>query len=128
MGVIGVNDWLKARVWFGERKTIDTSITNDMIVPFAIFITGSNNAPVESRTSYYLVDAFNALYKGKLSSLPEWSKWVSAVNELTTPAMNAFLGKENLHNYKDKISVIATAFENLKKAYIKKYGSGLPAA
>ena len=42
MNVIGTEQWLKARAWFGQRITIDTSITNDMIVPFAIFVVGDN--------------------------------------------------------------------------------------
>lgn len=121
MGVIGVNDWLKARVWFGERKTIDTAITNEMIVPFAIFVTGSNNAPKESRTSYYLVESFDKLYDGKLKTLPAWKDWVSAVNSLTDPAMQAFLGKENLHTHQQEISKLALAYDQLKKSYAATY-------
>lgn len=126
MGVIGLKDWLKARVWFGERKTIDTSITNDMIVPFAIFVTGSNNAPEESRTSYYLIDSFNDLYAGKLQNLPEWKEWVSSVNSLTEVSKNAFLGKENLHEHQQEIGKLATAYEQLKRSYVAKYGREQP--
>ncbi|MEI9809818.1 MAG: transglutaminase-like domain-containing protein, partial [Bacteroidota bacterium] len=122
MGVIGVTDWLKARVWFGERKTIDTAITNEMIVPFAIFVTAEKNTPVKSRTAYYLADQFNALYKGRLSGLPEWKDWTTAVNGLTEPAKNAFLGKENLHTHGEDIGKLAAAYERLKKAYITRYG------
>jgi hypothetical protein len=121
MGVIGLTDWLKARVWFGERKTIDTSITNDMIVPFAIFVTGSNNAPEESRTSYYLIDSFNDLYEGKLQNLPEWKDWVSVVNSLTTASKNAFLGEENLHEHQQEISKLASVYEQLKRSYTAMY-------
>lgn len=123
MGVIGLGDWLKARVWFGERKTIDTAITNEMIVPFAIFVTGSNNMPDESRSRYYLVDKFDKLYKNRLSALPGWNNWVEAVNGLDNPAKNAFLGQENLHLHQDAISRLAEAYQSLKKAYISKYGA-----
>jgi hypothetical protein len=121
MGVIGVTDWLKARVWFGERKTIDTAITNQMIVPFAIFIAPEKNAPADSRSAYYLIDKFNELYGGKLSGLPEWKEWSAAVNSLTVPAKNAFWGKENLHSYQDKISKLAETYERLKQSYLRKY-------
>jgi len=52
MGVIGNEAWLKARVWFGERMTIDTSITNDMLGPISIFVvdghgSGGNNRVVK---------------------------------------------------------------------------------
>ena len=98
IGVIGLNDWLKARVWFGARKTIDTSFTNDMIVPFAIYITSQDKAPVEDRTAWYLVEKFNALYSGKLADLPEWRDWVNGVETLNHHAMNAFLGKKTCIN------------------------------
>jgi len=121
MGVIGITDWLKARVWFSERKTIDTAITNQMLVPFAIFITGDNKAPIESRTAWYLIESFNKLYGDKLTDLPEWKEWVVTVNTLTQPAMNAFLGKENLHNYQNEISKLALVYERLRKSYLLKY-------
>ena len=120
MGVIGLSDWLKARVWFGERKTIDTAITNQMIVPFAIFVTGSNRAPEESRTAHYLINSFNDLYGGKLKDLPEWDQWVSAVNSLTNVSRDAFLGKVNLHTHQQEISKLASAYEQLKISYKKK--------
>ncbi|MBV9987697.1 MAG: transglutaminase domain-containing protein [Chitinophagaceae bacterium] len=118
MGVIGLNDWLKARVWFGERKTIDTAITNEMIVPFAIFVTDGKGQPGESRSKYYLVDKFDELYDHKLSGLPEWKDWTTAVNKLTDPAKNAFLGEENLHLHQDAIRRLADIYQSLKKAYL----------
>ncbi|HYF31357.1 MAG TPA: transglutaminase-like domain-containing protein [Chitinophagaceae bacterium] len=122
MGVIGLNDWLKARVWFGERKTIDTAITNSMIVPFVIFSTDAKRAPDENRTAYYLIEGFNNLYQGKLETLPEWKEWVNAVNALTGPAKNAFTGKENLHDHQASISKLADTYQQLKSAYNRKYG------
>jgi hypothetical protein len=88
-----------------------------MIVTFAIFVTGSNNAPEESRTSYYLIESFNELYDGKLKTLPAWKDWVLAVNSLTTVTMQAFLGKENLHTHQQEISKLALAYDQLKKSY-----------
>lgn len=122
-GVIGLDDWMKARVWFGERRTIDTSVSNEMIVPFAIFTTAANKMPEESRTQYYLVDQFNKLYDNKLSALPQWKDWVAAINELTDPAKNAFLGKENLLLHEASIKKVADAYDALKKAYLAKYHS-----
>ena len=119
IGVIGINDWLEARVWFGERKTIDTSFTNQMIVPFAIFVTGNDKSPVESRSAWYLIDQFNALYGGKLVDLPEWQDWIKGVNALNLPSMNAFLGKEDLHQYQENISRLATAYERLKNSWLR---------
>lgn len=117
MGVIGTNDWLKARIWFGERKTIDTAISNSMIAPFAIFITGEDKMPYLSRSQYYLIDQFDELYSGRLSKLPSWPQWVQLLKDLETPAMNAFLGKENLHRYQLSISRLSEVYQQLKKEY-----------
>lgn len=120
-GVIGLTDWLKARVWFGERKTIDTAISNEMIVPFAIFVTGNDKLPVESRSAYYLIDKFDELYGGRLSSLPQWADWTNAVKNLADPSRNAFLGKENLHLYQEVIRRLADTYQALKKSYQARY-------
>lgn len=122
-GVIGITDWLKARVWFGERKTIDTAISNQMIVPFAIFATGMTKKPGESRTSWYLIENFNKLYDGKLAGLPDWNEWTKGVMNLDQPALNAFLGKENLHTHQPDIAKLAEVYQRLKKSYHSKYGA-----
>ncbi|ANE51344.1 transglutaminase-like domain-containing protein [Flavisolibacter tropicus] len=118
MNVIGVESWLKARVWFGERLTIDTSITNDMIVPFAIFTTGPSKTQMqESRSTYYLVEAFDKLYNYQLSKLPSWKAWPEGVAALQDPARNAFAGTENLHSNGTQIASLATVYGQLKKEY-----------
>lgn len=120
MNVIGTGQWLKARAWFGQRITIDTAITNAMIVPFAVFVVEANSLG-ENRTHHYLVNEFNKLYNYQLSSLTPWQEWVNAVNELQLPARNAFENKENLHFYKDKIAALAKIYQQLKETYLKKF-------
>jgi len=118
MNVIGIDSWLKARVWFGERITIDTSTTNDMIVPFAVFVTGPSKSDMkESRTAYYLVEAFDKLYNHQLSKLPSWKAWTEGVLALETPARGAFMGKENLHLYDKQIADLATVYQQLRVEY-----------
>lgn len=121
MAVIGTDDWLKARMSFGLRMTIDTANSNEMINSVAIFITDNNHAPAESRTKHYLIEKFDAFYKGRLSKLSVWNDWVNAVNALTEPCKNAFLGKENLHVYQDKIAAVAELYLELKRMYLEIY-------
>jgi len=120
MNVIGTERWLKARVWFGERITIDTSITNDMIVPFAVFVVSDSSKSImtESRTGHYLINGFDNLYNGKLSQLPAWRKWVQLINELNDSARAAFEGRINLHNYSDQIAALKTMYDQLKYEYL----------
>jgi len=121
MGVIGLEEWLKARAWFGERHTINDDITKDMIVPFAIYVVNQNNkgAMEEARTGYYLVTKLNELYGGKLAKLPSWNNWVRGLKSLNVAAKNAFAGTENLHNYNDQIDALAKTYQSLKEEYKK---------
>ena len=120
VGVIGLEPWLKSRVWFGDRWAIDTSITNDMIVPFAIFVTGGGNKIVEDRTNYYVMKSFDKLYNGELSTLPSWNTWKSCVAGISERCKGAFEGKVNLHEYRGDIAHIASTYERLRLEYEKK--------
>jgi hypothetical protein len=122
MNIIGFDQWLKARAWFGERHTINDEFSGDMIAPFAIFVVNNNNKGLmeENRTLYYMVTKMDSLYGGKLSKLPSWSKWVSGLQTLSAAAKKAFEGEENLHNYNDQISQLAKVYENLKMEYANK--------
>lgn len=122
MNVIGDEQWLKARVWFGERITIDTAVTNDMIVPFAIFVVSdkSKYTMTENRTQHYLVDEFDALYNHKLSGLPSWKMWMKELDELDDQAKAAFEGQVNLHDFSGQISALAKTYRRLKEEYRNK--------
>jgi transglutaminase superfamily protein len=119
MDIIGFDQWLKARAWFGERHTINDEFSGDMIAPFAIFVVDKNDKSLmqENRTLYYMVSKLDSLYGGKLSKLPSWSKWVSGLQTLSAAAKKAFEGDENLHTYSEQISELANVYESLKKEY-----------
>lgn len=125
MNVIGVERWLKARVWFGKRVTLDTVLTRDMIVPFAIFVVSdtSKRFMVDSRTQHYLINGFDKLYNNKLSQLPAWGQWVAGLKELNNVASQAFSWKLDLHLYGDKIAALAKVYGELKQQYFEKYKS-----
>jgi hypothetical protein len=120
MNLIGYDQWLKGRAWFGERHTMNEEFNHDMIVPFAIYVVDPNNKGLmgESRTLYYMTTKLDALYGNKLSSLPSWDKWVNGLKAFADPTKNAFEGKENLHNYTKQISDLATVYQSLKQEWI----------
>lgn len=119
MNVIGTESWLKARAWFGERKTINEEIARDMIVPFAVFVVDRENKKqmLEDRTRYYLIEKLDQLYGNRLSKLPSWRAWVTGLERLTDHARAAFAGKENLHDYNEAIQSLAKTYQQLKKEY-----------
>ena len=120
VGVIGLEPWLKSRVWFGKRWAIDTSITNDMIVPIAIFTTDSTHKMIEDRSSYYLVTSFNRLYDNKLSGLPAWGGWVKQLSAIGEKCRGAFEGKVNLHENRSSITQIASTYSRLRDEFLSR--------
>jgi hypothetical protein len=123
MNVIGVQQWVKARLGFGKRVTIDPAITEDMIAPFAVFVTdGSKTTMIENRSAYYMVEQFDKTYDKQLSRLPSWNRWVSLIDSLAGHAKAAFEQKENLHLYHRQIEELDAVYRNLKDEYLKSHG------
>jgi len=120
MNLIGYDNWLKGRAWFGERNTMNAEFNKDMIVPFAIFVVNKNNKSEmeENRSLFYLSTKLDSLYDHKLSKLPSWTKWIDGVKTLSIAAKNAFEGNENLHNYSQLISELAKTYQNLRLEYL----------
>jgi hypothetical protein len=120
MNVIGTEQWLKARAWFGPRITIDTASTNDMIIPFAIFVVNKQQQYVEDRSRHYIVESLNQFYQGQLERLPSWNSWISQTSLLSPHAKAAFEGKENLHLQNQKIAALVKTYQDLKKEFENK--------
>ena len=114
-GLVGVEDWMKGRVWFGKRVTLNP-LTDDMIVPFAVFAADDSGKFTINRTQHYVIDEFDRLYDGKLSKLPEWNRWVTLVDLLDDKVGGAFAGSINLHEYESEIDELATVYEQLRAA------------
>ena len=124
MNLIGYENWLKGRAWFGERHTMNAEFNKDMIVPFAIFVVNKDNKNEmqEDRSLFYLSTKLDSLYNHELSKLPSWNKWIDGVKALSVAARNAFEGKENLHDYSSQISALAKTYQSLKSEYLNNAG------
>lgn len=119
MNVIGVEQWVKARLGFGKRITIDPTISDDMIAPFAVFVTGEkSDSMVENRSMYYMVEQFDKVYDKELSKLPSWNKWVASIGLLSEHAKLAMESKENFHLYTRQIAELDTIYQDLKNEYL----------
>ena len=117
-GVVGLAEWLPARLAVNDRPKprvpAVVPIAADMLVPFVV-VAGEKRGGsfADDRTRFYLVDGFNALYRGQLSSLPAWSQWVAAVNSLAPRARAAFNGSENLHTHTNDIARLKATYDTL---------------
>ena len=117
-GMVGTEEWLKGRVWFGKRKTLNP-ITEDMIVPFAIFAADDKGNFTISRTHHYLVDEFDRLYGGKLHEQAAWKDWIKQIDFLDSKVGGAFAGTTNLHDYESEIDDLASTYDRLRSSLQK---------
>jgi hypothetical protein len=111
LGLVGVDQWIRARVGFGARPTHAILPSRDMLVPFAIFAMDGDS--FEPRSERYLISGLNATYGEELSHLKAWQEWVRAVLAIQPAALGAFEGRSNLHAGTDKILAVQKAYEQL---------------
>ena len=112
-GLAGLDEWMKARVWFGPRKSLAPDGA-DMIVPIGIFAEDANKDFTIDRSRHYLVDEFDKLYGGKLHTLPAWPRWVELLEQVDAKVKGAFLGKVNLLESAPQIDALAATYEELR--------------
>jgi hypothetical protein len=118
VGVVGIDEWERARLGFGKRPPPPVpavaDITKDMLVPFMVTaIDGQHGPPLTDRSDYYLIDQFDRVYGGRLSSLPAWSQWTSEVRQLSALGRAAYAGNDNLHTHEQSIHHLRTTYEQL---------------
>ena len=119
LGVIGLENWLKARAWFGERKSLNQELAKDMVVPIAIFIVGPGGKMLQNRTKHYVVDELDRLYGRKLMQTPEWASWVSGIEKISEQCRETFQGERNLHHSQSLIKDLGLVYHHMKKSLEK---------
>jgi uncharacterized protein len=118
LGLVGIGQWISARVGFGERPVHHILSSRDMLVPVVVFAFDENMVNiVEDRTNYYLVKQFAAFYNNKFVKKPEWEKWVNTINALSPKCKGAMEGTINLHLYDAEIAAAEKIYKSLKTAY-----------
>ena len=112
-GLVGTEDWLKARVWFGQRSSLAPDAA-EMIVPFAIFAADADGNFTINRTGHYLVEEFDRLYGSRLHEEPAWPQWVAELDLLSDKVEGAFAGSVDLLEYESQIDALAATYEQLR--------------
>src|SRR5579872_960526 len=115
-GLVGLHEWMEARVGFGKRSGPNPDAA-DMIVPIAIFAADADGNFSVDRTRHYLVDEFDRLYHGRLHDLPAWKPWVALLDRLDGAVAGAFAGRVNLHRDEADIDSVASTYEELRAEY-----------
>jgi hypothetical protein len=112
-GLVGTDQWMKGRVAFGKRATLNP-LTEDMIVPFAIFAADAEGKFTINRTQHYLVEQFIRLYKNEFHDQRAWQQWTAALDFLDGRVAGAFAGNVNLHDSEAEIDSLALTYEELR--------------
>jgi hypothetical protein len=127
LSLVGYDQWIKARVGFGERITSNVIPSHDMIVPIAIFALtpGPQGSTREYRAERYLTTGFAAVYPTAASS-SSWAQWKSELEAFQPKAKAAFEGAHNLHEDTNAIAALLGTYQNLKSSATTrtKLGSG----
>lgn len=122
-GLAGLDEWMKARVWFGKRTSLAPDAA-EMIVPIGIFAADDGDRFSIDRTNHYLVDEFDRLYGGRLHGLPAWSRWVALLDQLDDKVKGAFAGTTNLHDSESQIDSLAATYHELRSEARRLPGGG----
>jgi hypothetical protein len=112
-GLVGTDEWMKGRVWFGQRPSLNPD-AEDMIVPIAIFAADAAGKFTIDRTKHYLVDEFDRLYGGKLHENPAWQRWVTLLDAVSPKVKEAFAGTFDLHQDESEIDELAAIYDRLR--------------
>jgi hypothetical protein len=114
-----MKDWMSARMAFNNRRISpipDVAATlAEMYVPvFVSVMEGRSIKPVAPRSDYYLIDAFNQAYGGKLAGLPSWALWKKKLQALEPLATPTFAGELDLHRHEQQVQEAWDAYAALK--------------
>lgn len=118
-GLVGTDEWLKARVGFGPRSGPHPDAP-DMIVPIAIFAMDAEGKFTIDRSRHYLVDEFDKLYGGKLHKLSSWKRWKELIDRLNPKVLGAFARSIDLHDSEADIDEFANVYDSLRNSIRKK--------
>jgi hypothetical protein len=118
LNLLGLDQWLKARIGFEDRITHEIISSRDMLVPIAIFALRPDGTILENRSTHYLLEGFDQVYGHTLSAYPQWNLWSEKINFISQKSQGAFEGKLNLHNYTDDILDIKKQYLALKSWFI----------
>lgn len=124
VGVVGMKEWISARMAFNQRTISPipeiAKVIEEMFVPFVIVVKEKRDSqPTEIRSQFYLIDGFNSFYKKKLSKLQTWKEWNEKVSKIADFGRGAFAGEINLHEHEKEIEEIWQAYEKLKQEAMK---------
>jgi hypothetical protein len=115
LGIVGEQEWVQARLGFGERFSMDPT-SADMIAPFAIFVTGPDGV-LMSRTRRYVIDAFDETHESALSGLPSWKEWIEVIERLEEKAKRSLQGKFDLHQAENEIRRAHDVYARLRAEF-----------
>lgn len=117
LNLVGMEEWIKARLGFENRITHKIINSQDMIAPFSVVVVDKNYNIIQNRSEYYLIDSFNKIYKNKLQNNSGWKKWVKSIKNLSNQGAKAFSSEINLHKFNSEILKLKYIYFEVKQQY-----------
>lgn len=95
LNVMGVDEWVAARMGFANRPVHDVVPFADMLVPIAVLAEGdAGDFHLESER--FLIEGFARTFPAVAAS-PHWADWKAQIIAIAPRAEAAFEGTHNLH-------------------------------
>lgn len=112
INIVGLEDWVPARLGFGARPVHDIVPYADMLFPITVLAIRPGGA-FESRTAHYLVDGF-ATYVPGVAAAPGWADWTRLVQTADERLTRSFRGEYDFHNEGPLIGELIAAYAALR--------------
>jgi hypothetical protein len=109
LDLVGIDTWARARLGVSERSPGGP----EMIAPVATMTLDDDGKPLEDRSRFYLIEAFDRVYDGRLHALPAWPAWIACIEQVAPLAMGAFAGGVNLHHHEDVFAHCQATYSTL---------------
>jgi hypothetical protein len=115
-GAVGIDDWLKAGVWFGPRSSRNPD-ASEMIVPIAILAADASGKFTIDRRHTIWSTILTACMAVISVAFRQWKPWTKSIDLFGDPVKGTFAGKVDLLNYESRIDNAAKTHDRLRTEF-----------
>ncbi len=113
INIVGLDNWISARLGFGTRPVHDIVPYADMLFPITVLAVQPDGG-LHSRTRHYLVDGFAQHVPG-VAAAPSWPSWVELVATADAHLIRAFRGEYDFHRDDALVGRLIDTYQALRR-------------